>query len=667
MRKIIREDRAVFFSALTGAFLFFCIYGVSVLNPGYDDWLMRGGDMAQHYLGWVAYRNSPWTFPLGMTDHLAYPYAVSIVFTDSIPLCAMIGKILSPFLPPVFQYFGFWGLLCFILNGAAAAKLLKRYMKDDLAVILGSVFFILSFQTVSRMFVHTSLASHWLILMAMIGFAYRDSYFATRKAALWWWGFLAFLCSTIHLYFIPMCGIILLGFILADFLEKRDWKKGLLLLGTYLTVTLATLFLLGSFTGEISYVTETLGRFSFNLNGFFNSMDTGRFLKALPSFEDQYEGYAYLGMGIFILLPVTAFYRLRFCRRNGCSERHKREMFCSGLICLAAVIVAASPVVTWGETVLFTYSVPEALRKVWDAFRSSGRFSWIVIYFLFLFAVCADARVCPRQLKRGILIFCLSLQLLDVSVLLQERHDWLSVPQEYHSPLQSTQWELLCKNDRVRHLLVYPELDWGLLKALAEQALKSGKTINQFYMARVDADIRGESIKHLSDPREDVAYIWGEDDTLACTNPSLFYYYIDGFVAGLPEPLPGVEPLSLEEESLGRCRYFFNGANLTGGYDEDGVRYLEPGGTSYGPYAWAPAGDYQVVIRGENLEGNTVESYAAGGTVRYEIGNYEESEEEITFTVHLEESVSNLEVEIRNTNSHARIMKIKTLTIRALP
>ncbi len=699
MGKAVRQNRAVILSAALGGLLFLCIYGIHVLDPGYDDWLISGGDRAQHYLGWVGYRNAPWGLPLGMTPNLVYPYPVSIIFTDSIPLMAIFFKLLSPLLPDVFQYFGLWGLLCFALNGAVSAKILLRYLKSEAAVLLGSAFFILSFQVISRLFVHTSLASHWLILLAVLAFIYHDAWFERTKNGVLYWAGLAFLCSTIHLYFIPMCGIILLGFCLLDFLKTKKIGRPLLFTGSYIAVAFVVLLLLGGFTGEISYLTSTLGDFSFNLNGFFDSMDTGFFLPALPSFPDQYEGYAYLGVGMFTLLALTLLNLFRaLIRRRAhgpqpvtapkaptaqpvsardypaqdspapASLHGQAPLFlCSGLICLAALIVAASFRVTWGQHILFEYHVPQVLLKIWDAFRSSGRFAWICVYFLFLFAICADVRVCPRRVKTLLLALCLSLQLVDISPLLLERHGWFSSVLTFENPAFSGQWDSLPQNSRLRHLLIYPQLSWDNLKSFAELALKNDWTINQFYMARVDADIRSESLTHFLRPQEDTLYVWEAGSTLACADPRLYYYAIDGYIAGSMTPLAGLTALSPDDERLGRCRsVFLDNANLAGGYDESGVRHLEPDGASYGPYAYAPAGDYRVTIHGENLAGNTFLSYSDGGAIRYELLRLQESPAEVTFEIHLPDGVSNLEIEIHNTNPGQAEVLLTELLIETL-
>lgn len=57
-------------SGLIGAILFISIYGVKILDPTYEDWLFEGGDLTQHYLGWVFYRRSGWHFPIGLIDNI---------------------------------------------------------------------------------------------------------------------------------------------------------------------------------------------------------------------------------------------------------------------------------------------------------------------------------------------------------------------------------------------------------------------------------------------------------------------------------------------------------------------------------------------------------------------------------------------------------------------
>ena len=138
--------------AVIGLVLFVCIYGFRVLDFTYDEWLLTGKDLQQHYVGWKFFRNAPWTFPIGCHNGLTHPYYVSVLYTDSIPLFAIFFKLFSPVLPQTFQYFGLFGLMCYILNGGMASVLIARFNKSKLFCALGSIFFILSTPVLQRLF-----------------------------------------------------------------------------------------------------------------------------------------------------------------------------------------------------------------------------------------------------------------------------------------------------------------------------------------------------------------------------------------------------------------------------------------------------------------------------------------------------------------------------------
>ena len=108
---------AFLIGAVLGAVTFIVIFGASMISPSNTNWLFAyTSDATQHHLGWVFFRNSPWTFPIGLTDGLTCDGLVSCMYSDSIPLFGLIFKILSPILPDTFQFLGLWGMICFALN-----------------------------------------------------------------------------------------------------------------------------------------------------------------------------------------------------------------------------------------------------------------------------------------------------------------------------------------------------------------------------------------------------------------------------------------------------------------------------------------------------------------------------------------------------------------------
>ena len=59
-----------------------------------------------------------------------YPFRTSVLFTDSLPLAALFFKLLGGILPTRFQYFGWWGLLCYALQGGLAQAVIARIAGD---------------------------------------------------------------------------------------------------------------------------------------------------------------------------------------------------------------------------------------------------------------------------------------------------------------------------------------------------------------------------------------------------------------------------------------------------------------------------------------------------------------------------------------------------------
>ena len=83
-------------AAAAGFAWFLQIGGGPTLDPRNFMWLMAG-DWLQHWLGWLFFRNDPWTFPLGRISSLLYPVGTNIGFTDSNPLVSLL---LKPFATP---------------------------------------------------------------------------------------------------------------------------------------------------------------------------------------------------------------------------------------------------------------------------------------------------------------------------------------------------------------------------------------------------------------------------------------------------------------------------------------------------------------------------------------------------------------------------------------
>ena len=100
----LKMSRVFLIGCIIGIIIFVSLYGVNILNVSYDDWLLaESGDLTCEYVGWLFFRESDWSFPIGNVEGLVYPDIISIIFNDSIPLFAIFFKIFEHFLPETFQ------------------------------------------------------------------------------------------------------------------------------------------------------------------------------------------------------------------------------------------------------------------------------------------------------------------------------------------------------------------------------------------------------------------------------------------------------------------------------------------------------------------------------------------------------------------------------------
>ena len=127
LRNFLRRYGYVITAGLLGLAAFLTVFGAEPLRVTGTAWLYNTdrSDITQHYTGWMFFRNSEWSLPLGTATDLGTPDGVSISYTDSIPIVSIFFKLLSPLLPERFQFFGIYAAFCFAMQGAFAAILLS--------------------------------------------------------------------------------------------------------------------------------------------------------------------------------------------------------------------------------------------------------------------------------------------------------------------------------------------------------------------------------------------------------------------------------------------------------------------------------------------------------------------------------------------------------------
>ena len=505
-------------TALLGGIAFALIYGIKILNPLYTDWLLTGGDPSQHYLGWEFFRRSDWYFPFGLTDQLAYPLKTSVIYTDSIPIFAVFFKLFRSILPRQFQYFGIWGLLCFVLQGYYAAKILGERSSSKTVILVGSVFFIVSPIMVFRMYYHTALAAHWLILLAIYFYSKHEKEYRDIFKPVMQWGILGILIGSIHLYFVPMCGAILLGYILCSIWKERKVRIRFFYPGISFSVGLfLTIYLLGGFSSGADTGTNNLGLFSFNLNAFLNPMSYSTLLKNTSLWnwpfytQGQYEGFSYLGMGIILLCAcgIVLMVKNIFRRRKPSVYQVMTVLMSIGLI-----VLAASPTITWNDKLLLQLPYSSTIYKYWGIFGSCGRMAWPVVYFLMIFGITSigNMKWKRKEISCVVLILACLVQVVDLSGQLYKRHENYSGKVVYQSPLAGTVWDDIISSGEYKHVVwVTHNVDHDDVIQVAVYAMKNDMTMGNFYFAR-GIDKRDIIEEQLQNTSEDCVYVFLKSD-----------------------------------------------------------------------------------------------------------------------------------------------------------
>lgn len=521
---------------LLGALCFLVIYGFRVLNPVYDDWLMSGGDLTQHYLGWRFFRESEWLFPIGLMNTIAWPNEVAVIFTDSIPGMAVICKLLSPILPETFQYFGLWEILCFMLQGGFAAVLLNFSIKDLKKVLLGSVFFILAPVFVYRVFMHTALASEWLILWALYLGVTREQYGLKKRIALW--SVLGFLCGMIHLYYVPFCLIVLCGFLLNDLIYKKQFWQALAQGAGYCISVFFSVYLMGGFSHDHQLDAGGLGQFSFNLNGFINPQGWSCILPDLPLYgEGAGEGLAYLGAGILFLV-VSAIVLAVIRRKNPIRwflawKNNVAIIF----IVFVSALASFSHELALNDKVIWNMPYPDFFVSLWGMFRSSGRFIWTVVYLIMIAVIVAVMKLIKKEkIAVTLLSAALLLQVVDIHEPLCERREafW---PKTEAAELSSCVWKELADSGNYQHMIFVSDIiqNQGLLYGLSSYAADYGMTINRFYLSHnaAQGDINRSVKESMENLQKDCIYIFKPEEVAQYEECGLSFIECDGVVVGV--------------------------------------------------------------------------------------------------------------------------------------
>jgi len=545
---------------ILGIACFAIVCGFNSINPVNEQWLFGGGDATQHYLGWLFFRNSPWTWPPGLNLSYGIGLNNSIVFTDSIPLLAIPFKALSSILPATFQYLGLWALLCFILQAWFSWKLVSLFTKDLWICSICTGLFIFSVPMLSLFPENPALGSLFLILAALY-----LSLKKSNKYSTWPWFWLLLSASLIHFYLFVLVGVIWVANLLDGMLIGKHISFAQTLRAMFLcipSVLLAT-YLAGYFTissiGAFGY-----GMFKVNLLGLFNPAGWSSFVKTIyvkPHWWAEEPVYFGLG-GLILIVTILIKGKKSF---NLIKQAFSNHFFLSiTLIALALFSVSNNIGVGPYE---FTFPISEKMAAIASILRNSGRMFIPAFYALLLLVCYLIIKQFSRKSTLLILASCLALQIIDLSV------GWLDVRQRMTSngpfpysklPLENTFWNQAAK--QYKNIMLIPSRfnmqpdfmarflsnEWRVFGRFASM---NHLGTNAVYLARYDEpkslELNRQYLNELNTNSlavENLYIVAAEEiNTAACTNlrsQSDLFAKIDGFYVYAPRFLNQPEGLN---------------------------------------------------------------------------------------------------------------------------
>jgi hypothetical protein len=334
-----------FIPLLFGSVFFYLIVGFGPLNPENLSWIFGRFDPPQHYLGWVFYRYSPWSFPIGLNPNFGMDISSSIVYTDSIPIMAIFFKLLSPILPQVFQYFGIWLLLCFLLQAWFAWKIISLISSHFWVIFFGTGLLFFSPPMFWRLYTpsgtQAALVAHFFILAALF-LLLRKS----QKRRIFYSTTLLSIAVLTHFYLFAIVGLLWLTDLLDRSISQKTLtgRKAFYEIVMVTSVVLVCAYQAGYFViSGSSAAYWGYGFFKLNVLGPLDPSGWSYLLPNIPIPTSWGEGFNYLGLGAISVIAIACALLILFLKPNSKLLAQKSNVFqlfidhrflCVCLICL---------------------------------------------------------------------------------------------------------------------------------------------------------------------------------------------------------------------------------------------------------------------------------------------------------------------------------------------
>jgi hypothetical protein len=436
---------SLFEGMIFSATLLFITSGLRIINPNNVGWLSFGDGTME--ISWEFFRKQPvLQFPIGLNPKYGLEVSSTLAFDGQLPIMSLLLHPLSNFLPERFQYVGIYLLITFALNYYFAKKIFLELKLNHLNSSIASIILSSSPIILNRIIenTHYGLTSSFIIFIAFLLVIRQDSNYLR-------WSTIYLLSILIFLYYWPMIFIIHIIFMANRILEKiESLKSATLKMVFILFSSYFTMYVIGYIGQGVSSKDVGYGLFRSTLSSLIDPSGWSSILPDLQEPDGAYEGFAYLGLPAFILFSI--FVTVKFFTKNLVKNTNIsfRNLWLASIILF---IFALSNKISFGTLELISFNVPSPLQIFTTSFRSSGRFSWPLVYLFSIWVIYLLSKRISSKTLTLFLLAVLSLHILDTYPQLKSQRN-VKFSSEYRSNLTESGWKAI--NDCYSKIRVYP-------------------------------------------------------------------------------------------------------------------------------------------------------------------------------------------------------------------
>jgi len=458
------------------------VIGFKNLVPTETEWIFTTGDLISYYLPLYFYNSSEWSLNILENPNYGLEIYHNMFFYDTIKFLNPIFKIFSKIFYSNFQYVSSWQVLNILFQGFFSYKIIYYKTDSKNYSFVSSLFFISAPFFLDRLFIHTFVGSHWLILWSI----YLIIKYDIRKSLLKW-SLLLFFSVFINIYLSIIIILYLYIYLFFSVSFKKLFFKKLILLYLYFSF-LFLLFLVcaGFFSINIVNFPEYgFGHYKSNILTFFDNeggisnLKWSRIFKNINNFPGEEEGFGYLGFSIYPLIAYLLFYL------NYKDAFNKIKIFYI-IIFFFFLILSLTHKISFGSSLILDIPLNQYIFGILSFVRASGRFIWVPAYLVLIFLFVHVYKVTKyKQSLIAVLLVLLCLQILDQKGAILELKKKFIIYQEKNLE-EEIPWKQIAKN--------YRHFRTSLVLADPEGVSVNGKIIekNKFegtnivYFARAD-------------------------------------------------------------------------------------------------------------------------------------------------------------------------------------